>query len=222
MRTSIILALLLFSSSAIAQLSTIVGSAIHKGTVLCQKHGTRHAACSDTWKSTDGEKEVSGGGTANADYGTLGAHGKVIINCSTRCSLNAQTVSTAEFTDTANIQNAPSGSFFLIRISLSGSESNVNTSLAFELNLNNTASCVITADKGTCDARVPVAGSTASFGFTAELVGSVDAILDGSPGTAHEDLTLYGHISELAVVDADGNVLKDVVITTASGHKYPE
>jgi hypothetical protein len=224
MRASIFLALLLLTSSAIAQLSTSVGSVVVHGTRLCEKLGKGHAACSRTWKSPDGDEEVSGGGTANVIYGTLSAHAKAIVNCSTSCDLSAQTVSEADFTDTANIQNAPAGgSFFLISISLSGFGSNVNmSSAAFDLNLNNTTSCIITADKGSCHARVPVDGPTASFAFTAELISSVNAILQRSSGTDNEYLTLDGHISELAVVDANGNVLKDVVITTASGHKYPE
>jgi len=224
MRASIFVALLLFASSALAQLSTTIGSAIKEGTRLCERNGTEHVSCSRTWKNADGDEEVTGGGTANANYGTLNVRAKAIIDCTTSCNLSAQTVSAANFTDTAHIQNAPaSGSFFLISISLSGSGSNGNmSSAAFDLTLNNTALCTIVADRGSCHARVPVDGPTASFGFTAELISSVTAILHRSSGTDNEYLTLDGHISELAVVDANGNVLKDVVITTASGHKYPE
>lgn len=227
MRTGMFLGLLLFASSAIAQtLSTSVGTVLTGVGVLCQNNGTGRAACSGHWRGAGGEESVAGGGTANAQYGTLSADAKAIINCSVGCVLSDQTVSGSNFTDTANVENAPtSGSSFLITISLNGSVSNVNTaSPVLQLDINgNSAQCAITSDQGTCHASLPVVGPTASFDFSVGLVSSVVASLNGSgPGIDNEYANMRGRISELAVVGSNGRVLKNVLITTASGHAYPK
>ena len=232
MRVSVLLSMLLFVSSAAVlnaaaqSLSTSVGSVLDDGTGLCQNNGTTHAACTGHWSGSDGDEEASGGGTANANYGDLTSDARAVVNCSDACILGAQTVSGSDFTDTANIQNAPtSGSFFLVRISLGGSVSNASTSSPeLQLNINgDSAQCAILTDKGSCHARLPLSGPTDSFDFSVGLVSSVTASLDGAgPGTDTEYADLKGTVVELAVVNGKGEVLKNVVITTASGHQYPQ
>jgi hypothetical protein len=213
---TILLSLLVCAATAMAQsLSTSVGSDFSGGQVLCQKNGTTHAACSGNWKSGDGTQAAAGGGAANANYGTLRSDAKAVVNCSTGCILGAGTVSGSDFNDTAFIQNAPtSGSFFLIRIVLSGSVSNVSTnSPELQLNIADGPVCAITSDMGRCHVRVPVTGPTASFDFTVGLVSSVNASLNGNDaGTDNEYADLGGRISELAVVDSKGNVFKGLYL----------
>jgi hypothetical protein len=221
--------LLLFARLANGQNASAVGDL--NGLNLCSQTGTFNAACTGKWQNSDGSQVIGTTAQAMDDYGFVQSSAAVVINCSTSCSDNASAQGSASFADGATLQGVPtSGAFFLIKIAMRGVVSDpVYDLINFELQINDfqghSSNCVIDTPtpNRNCSAYIPVSQDE-SIGFNVSLGNTATASLQviGGNGTLSEGVSTTAIVTELAVVNGQGQVLKNVIITTSSGHIYPE
>lgn len=196
---------------------------------LCQNAGTTHAACKGTWQGPDGTESVGVSNVASDTWGYVKAIASADVNCGVGCQISAVGEAEADFLDAVYVQNAPpQGAYLRIAISSKGTISNLSTtSTIMQLDvldeMNHRAECYVSNPAiGTCHASLSVSGPTTQlFIFRVFLGGNAGASLYGGPGTDSEYANLYGKVTELAVVDGNGKIIQNVIITTTSGHEYP-
>ena len=219
--------LLLFAPLANAQYASVVGGL--NGLTLCSQTGTFKATCTGKWQNSEGSQVIGVTAQANDDYGFVHSSAGVVINCSTSCSNNASAQGNAYFADGATLQGVPSsGAFFLIKVDMRGVVSDPAYDIvSFELQINDFyghySYCTIDTPNGRCSASIPVSQDE-SIGFNFSLGDTATAslqVIKGN-GTLSEGVSTRAVVTELAVVNGHGQVLKNVIITTNSGHIYPE
>jgi hypothetical protein len=211
------------------QSAQVAGSV--NGIGLCSQKGVSKAFCSANYSSPDGTKTAGVEAGASNDYGFAAAGAGAVVNCSSSCEMGASAQAQADFSDSATLQGVPSsGAYFLIKVGMIGqtddpSYTYIQTSLELQMkDTVNGSNCVI-ANKlnGNCFTYIPVNNDeTVYFGVTNASAASPNLQVTNGNGTLEAGVSTKGTIIELAVVDQKGQVLKNVIILTGSGHQYPQ
>lgn len=191
--------------------------------------GSKEAGCKTKWSTADGMDTAEVLAGALNDYGQVTAGARTEENCTTVCSFSSSAnPAEAYIYDQATLENAPSsGAYFLIQTMNKGISTTppltiVKFTLSLADNESHSDSCNLGTPTGRCTVYIPVTGNADQV-FTFEL--SLDAASVIAPGAVGQlTRTAYGNVTvtELAVVNRNGQVLNNVVIHTKSGHQYPE
>jgi hypothetical protein len=231
-KTGLLVVLFVFFQYVAAHSQTLVtqvtGSVIGIGAPICEKLGTDYAACKGRWQNSNGSESATVGMQARSAYGTVSGGSTAVSDCSGFCQLATEAQATSWAGDVAYLQNVPdSDAYFLVKISamIQVTDSTADPAqvlMQIQDEEGQRAVCSVSEATGKCYAYIPVTSSTGSVTFGLSAGAEAFASLNSpTGGSLTESASCNGSITALAVVNSKGQVLKNVVITTGSGHTYP-
>ena len=190
--------------------------------VLCtnvqNSTATASASCQGRWNDGSGDFG-SGNGTAKAAYGVLQSFGTAAETI-TSVATDTGTSTGSSFTDYLTFPGLTSSASLQATLSVSGTLSgDPSSTVAANVYLNGSSSCVLQVVKGSCTTSIPV-----SLGQTVTAFGSLVTSAIAGPGTDSSTLNFesknYGARYAFVLVDSAGRKI-NVPIVAASGTKYP-